>query len=99
VELIGGNDEGGRFGTTMAAAGDLNFDGYNDVVISAPYADDQQGTVYVYHGGASGISKTWKQVIYRYLRSKMKYTFDLQSLLMDSLLKWNVVRNFIVFPF
>ena len=48
----------------MTAAGDLNDDGYNDVAISAPFAEDHQGVVYIYHGSAKGISKDVKQVNY-----------------------------------
>ncbi len=42
------------FGRAVAAAGDVNGDGYPDVIIGA-YAS---GTTYLYHGGASGLGAT-----------------------------------------
>ncbi|XP_078489660.1 integrin alpha-8 isoform X2 [Ciona intestinalis] len=46
----GMKDVGGRFGSAISSAGDLNDDGFNDVIISAPLADNGAGVVYVYHG-------------------------------------------------
>uniref|UniRef100_A0A674BHN2 Integrin, alpha 5 (fibronectin receptor, alpha polypeptide) n=1 Tax=Salmo trutta TaxID=8032 RepID=A0A674BHN2_SALTR len=54
----------GRFGSTIAALGDLNQDGYNDVAISCPFGgDDQQGLVLIYNGFAGGLRDTPSQVI------------------------------------
>ncbi len=52
-----GND---RFGTSVSTAGDVNGDGYADVVIGAEYFTTgwQEGRVYVYLGGAGGVSST-----------------------------------------
>ena len=47
----------------MLIAGDLDQDGFNDVIISAPFAYDQQGTVYIYNGQVDGVSKMASQVI------------------------------------
>ena len=47
-----GDDAGDIFGCT-AASGDINGDGYEDLIISAIYADDITGTVYVIFGGKS----------------------------------------------
>ena len=48
----------------MASAGDLNGDGFNDVVIGAPMTEYGKGAVYVYHGSANGIQSEPRQVIY-----------------------------------
>lgn len=42
------------FGTAVAAAGDVNGDGYSDVIVGAPYNDaagTNAGRAYVYYGG------------------------------------------------
>ncbi len=55
------NQGAARFGYFVASAGDVNGDGYGDVVVSAPLFDNGQvdeGRAYVYHGGASGLAVT-----------------------------------------
>uniref|UniRef100_A0A8C4RU05 Integrin, alpha 10 n=1 Tax=Erpetoichthys calabaricus TaxID=27687 RepID=A0A8C4RU05_ERPCA len=39
-----------RFGYSLAAAPDLNHDGYNDLVVGAPLEDNHRGAIYIYHG-------------------------------------------------
>ena len=49
------------FGCSVSTAGDVNGDGYADVIVGAPYYDNGQtneGRAYVYHGSASGLSPT-----------------------------------------
>ncbi len=49
------------FGVAVGAAGDVNGDGYGDVIVGAWQNDEggqNAGKVYVYHGGAAGISAT-----------------------------------------
>ena len=49
------------FGWSVAGAGDVNNDGYSDVIVGAPmYSRDygMQGRAYVYHGSALGLSLT-----------------------------------------
>jgi len=53
------NQNNAHFGAAVSLAGDLNSDGYADVVIGAPdYNDGQtdEGAAYVYHGGPYGLS-------------------------------------------
>lgn len=45
---------GGAFGTSVAAAGDLDGDGFGDVVVGAPMAGPA-GMAYVYPGSATGL--------------------------------------------
>ncbi|MGE5498488.1 MAG: FG-GAP-like repeat-containing protein, partial [Syntrophothermus sp.] len=53
-----GNQESALFGHVVASAGDVNKDGYSDVIIAAPgYSNGQsgEGRVFVYYGSASGL--------------------------------------------
>jgi hypothetical protein len=49
---------GAYFGTSVSGAGDVNGDGYDDVIVGADLYDTGEGKAYVYHGGASGLSGT-----------------------------------------
>lgn len=56
--LLAGTIPGGAFGSSVSTAGDLNGDGYSDVVVSASQASNGQtleGLVYVYYGSPTGI--------------------------------------------
>ena len=53
---------GSRFGSAIALAGDLNRDGYNDIVIGAPMHDGGKGAVYIFHGSKDGVVPQYKQV-------------------------------------
>jgi hypothetical protein len=47
-----------RFGIAVSGAGDINSDGYDDIIVGASGDDDtgsSSGAAYVYHGSASGI--------------------------------------------
>ena len=46
----------GSLGRGLAAAGDLNGDGYADVIAGAPGGTPDQGIVYIYFGGPSGFT-------------------------------------------
>ncbi|ESN90050.1 hypothetical protein HELRODRAFT_194686 [Helobdella robusta] len=51
-----------RFGFSMASAGDLDGDGFNDLVVGAPY--EGQGAIYIFHGRRSDLSPEPAQRIY-----------------------------------
>ena len=49
------------FGESVGTAGDVNGDGFADVIVGAPYYDNGQtkeGRAFVFHGSASGLSPT-----------------------------------------
>lgn len=46
----------GDFGYSVAHAGDMNGDGYGDVVVGAYYNSSRYGFVYLYLGSANGLS-------------------------------------------
>jgi hypothetical protein len=49
------------FGLSVATAGDVNGDGYSDVIVGAPFYDNgetTEGRAFVYHGSATGLSAT-----------------------------------------
>jgi hypothetical protein len=55
------SDQGGaEFGHSVGVAGDVNGDGYADVIIGAPFYDrgvpDCSGRIYIYHGSATGLA-------------------------------------------
>ncbi|CAI5445187.1 unnamed protein product [Caenorhabditis angaria] len=61
---IVGDDQWGRFGFSLASAGDLNLDGFNDIVVGAPYAGkDKHGAVYIIHGSKDGVREKPTQKI------------------------------------
>ncbi|MCX7047238.1 MAG: FG-GAP-like repeat-containing protein, partial [Candidatus Sumerlaeota bacterium] len=56
-----GGQAGALFGAAVATAGDVNGDGYSDVIIGASNytgSQTQEGRAYVYLGGPSGLSAT-----------------------------------------
>ncbi|MEO8446133.1 MAG: integrin alpha, partial [bacterium] len=40
------------FGSTVSVAGDVNGDGYSDLIIGAPWYNQDTGRAYIYYGGA-----------------------------------------------
>jgi hypothetical protein len=56
---IEGNADDAKLGAGVATAGDINGDGYADVLVSTPHLDHGQpdeGLVFVFHGGGNGIA-------------------------------------------
>ncbi len=53
------NDVEAEFGWGAAGAGDVNGDGYEDVIVGAPlFGSGDHGRAFVYHGSATGLSTT-----------------------------------------
>jgi len=53
------NQADAEFGHTVALAGDVNADGYSDIIIGSPFYDNgeaNEGRAFIYHGGATGLS-------------------------------------------
>ncbi len=56
-----GQEHNSLFGLSVSSAGDVNLDGFGDLIIGAPNSTgtyDQEGTAYVYYGSANGLSET-----------------------------------------
>ncbi|GLV40343.1 Integrin alphaPS5 subunit [Carabus blaptoides fortunei] len=60
---IQGLDQGSRFGMAISSLGDINKDGFEDIVVGAPYYNDNRGVIYVYLGSKNGLSMDYKQRI------------------------------------
>ncbi len=52
------NQAGANFGSSVAGAGDVNRDGYSDVIIGAYYYNSGYGAAFVYYGSATGPGTT-----------------------------------------
>ncbi len=55
------DNTGHVFGFSVAGAGDVNGDGYDDVIVGAPYyinGEDQEGAAYVFLGSSTGLSSS-----------------------------------------
>ncbi len=55
------NQASSDYGASVASAGDVNGDGYSDVIVGAPSYDNgetDEGRVFVFHGSATGLATT-----------------------------------------
>ena len=55
------NQANARMGISVATAGDVNGDGYSDIIVGAMLFDNgetDEGAAFVYHGSATGINTT-----------------------------------------
>uniref|UniRef100_A0A667XI01 Integrin, alpha V n=1 Tax=Myripristis murdjan TaxID=586833 RepID=A0A667XI01_9TELE len=63
-QKLTGSEVYARYGSSIAALGDLDMDGFNDVAISAPYGSpDHRGLVYIHNGRPGGPNPTPSQVL------------------------------------
>ncbi|NML22937.1 T9SS type A sorting domain-containing protein [Pseudoflavitalea sp. G-6-1-2] len=59
--IIQGVQAGAQLGHSVSSAGDVNGDGYSDVIAGAPaasYGEAAEGSVFIYHGSATGLTAT-----------------------------------------
>ncbi len=59
--FVESNNAGSRMGTSVSAAGDVNGDGYSDVIVGAYFysnLESGEGAFFIYHGSATGINTT-----------------------------------------
>jgi hypothetical protein len=72
---LGSSQANSLFGASVAWAGDVNGDGYSDVVVGQPYYTytsnsltlDQAGAVYLFLGSSNGVSTGWAQALVGHL--------------------------------
>ncbi|XP_074550589.1 integrin alpha-V [Halichoeres trimaculatus] len=63
-QQLTGSEVYARYGSAIAALGDLDMDGFNDVAISAPYGGpDRHGLIYIHNGRLRGPDATPSQVL------------------------------------
>lgn len=63
-DILEGEHSKSRFGMALTRLGDINWDGYNDLAVGAPYGGkDGNGAVYIYHGSKKGIITQVSQVV------------------------------------
>ncbi len=51
--ILTGENSGGKFGWKVSSAGDVNSDGFDDIIVGAYQANDFTGRAYIYLGGNS----------------------------------------------
>ena len=67
VQILAGDQAGALFGNAVSSAGDVNGDGYDDIIIGAPSHSQSlelEGAAFVYLGAATGITTTDRWVAY-----------------------------------
>ncbi|MFO0558751.1 MAG: FG-GAP-like repeat-containing protein [Polyangiales bacterium] len=58
ARTMDGATAGAEFGTSVACAGDVNSDGFADIIVGAPLARTNGGEASVFHGSAAGVALT-----------------------------------------
>lgn len=64
--LLEANKAGAQMGYNVSSAGDINADGFSDVLVGAPLYDNGQvkeGAVFVYYGAATGLPVNNPQIL------------------------------------
>ncbi|XP_058828203.1 integrin alpha-PS5-like [Topomyia yanbarensis] len=51
----------GQFGYSIISIGDINFDGFNDIAVGAPF--EENGSVYIFHGSPGGLQPKPVQIL------------------------------------
>ncbi|KAK6638572.1 hypothetical protein RUM43_006839 [Polyplax serrata] len=62
-QIINGQIIRGRFGSCIASAKDLDQNGYNDIIVGAPYENEQRGAIYIFRGFPLGLETIYSQRI------------------------------------
>ncbi|MBD3241991.1 MAG: hypothetical protein GF331_15485 [Chitinivibrionales bacterium] len=88
VQIIEQNQENASFGTAVSSAGDVNGDGYSDVIVAGQFMDDRGytncGRAYVYLGSAAGLglAPAWDYAVSEvdaYLGSSVTHAGDVNG--------------------
>ncbi|MEL7146202.1 MAG: integrin alpha, partial [Bacteroidota bacterium] len=64
--ILESNQVSAQMGFSVSSAGDINGDGYSDVIVGAPSYDDgetNEGAAFIYHGSSIGLSATANSVL------------------------------------
>ncbi|XP_076235049.1 integrin alpha-5 [Calliopsis andreniformis] len=61
-QVIEGDISGSKFGFTITCLGDIDYDGFPDIAVGAPY-EKQTGAIYIFNGNSNGIIKHYSQKI------------------------------------